>query len=102
MLGSELRLCRIIEKKGQLVVVGCEVAVPATQGVWKKTKIKREREWNGGERGRESSRRKSGEGLGSEKAEWRLRKGRGYWDKNGFYTDRSRTSARQKSKGAKK
>lgn len=59
-------------------------------------------EWNGGERGRESSRRKSGEGLGSEKAEWRLRKGRGYWDKYGFYTDRSRTSARQKSKGAKK
>lgn len=44
MLGSELRLCRIIEKKGQLVVVGCEVAVPATQGVWKTIKIKRERE----------------------------------------------------------
>lgn len=44
LLGSELRLCRIIEKKGQLVVVGCKVAVPATQGVWKTIKIKRERE----------------------------------------------------------
>lgn len=38
MLGSELRLCRIAERKGQLVVVGYEVTVPATQGGWRQVK----------------------------------------------------------------
>lgn len=33
MLGSELKLCRTVERKGQLVVEGFEVAVLATREV---------------------------------------------------------------------
>lgn len=33
MLDSELKLCRTVERKGQLVVEGCEVAVLATREV---------------------------------------------------------------------
>lgn len=44
MLGSELRLCRIVERKGQVVVVGCEVAVSATPGGWRKIKMRKEGE----------------------------------------------------------
>lgn len=54
-----------------------------------------------GEAENESKEDRGRAGVGGD-SEWRLRKGRGYWDKYGFSTDRGRTSARQRSKGVKK